>query len=131
MTYNDMAIVILQNTHDGNDLAPEHLGLLQLAVNRGLNELGEIAFVELYQNVQGGYVRPWFHGIEHLTRDHEGYVYWKGIHVEHYSYRDKDKEKAAAMELAERCRHLESIGVEVTTGNVIFRWEEFAPAVAA
>jgi hypothetical protein len=131
MTYIDMALEILQKTHDGNDLAPEHLGLLELAVNGYMSEIGEVAFVELYQNAKNGYVRPWFHGIENLTRDHEGFVYWKDRQVEHYSYRDREKEKAAATELAERCRHLESLGVEVTTGNAIYRWEEFALATAA
>jgi hypothetical protein len=63
---------ILRATRDGDDPAPEHLALLQGAVNGRLNERGEAAFQELVENVRGGYVKPWFHGIEHLTIDHSG-----------------------------------------------------------
>ena len=80
----DMAIEILRKTNDGNDLAPEHLKLVEVAANGWLSEAGEVAFHELHRDVENGYKKPWLHGIEHLTRDHEGYVYWKGRRVEHY-----------------------------------------------
>ena len=122
----DNAIEILRATHDGNDLAPPHLKLVELAVNGFLNDQGKFAFEELYRNAlkPEGYTVPWFHSIEHLTRDHEGFVRWKGRQVEHYDSRSCYSEEAriAAEEVARRCLLLESRGETPTTENVIWRW---------
>ncbi len=125
----DKACTILKATNDGNDLSPEHLYLLQEMVNGHLNELGEKEFEKLYRSVQTGYVKPWFHGIAHLTLDHEGYVLWKGKAVEHFDspWRWTQEAKKQAEEVAERCRHLESIGEVPTIGKVIWTWEKYAP----
>ncbi len=66
--------------------------------------------------------------IPHLTQDGEGYVYWKGAHVEHYSFRhdDRENEVAAAHELAKRCLFLESLGVPVNANTAIWRWSWYA-----
>jgi hypothetical protein len=122
----DKALEIIEVTHDANDLSPPHLKLTELAVNGFLNEEGKLAFEELYRNATkpGGYTVPWFHDIEHLTRDHQGYVRWKGNHVEHYEspwcYSDEAREAAA--EVARRCRLLEYMGEVPTTEKVIWRW---------
>src|SRR5262249_54524458 len=64
-------------------------------------------------------ILPWkartvFHGIEGLRKAGNGYVYWRGIRVDHYSFPDDEAgERAAAQELAEQCRHLEALGVSV------------------
>lgn len=81
----DKALFIIQKTNDGDDLSPEHLKLTEMAVNGRLNDIGQKVFDELYENVKQGYKKPWFHGLEYLTIDNEGYVYWKGVHVEHYT----------------------------------------------
>ena len=122
----DKACFILQKTNDGDDLSPEHLWLLQEMVNGRLNELGEQEFEKLYQSAEAGYVKPWFHGIEHLTIDHKGYVRWKGKIVEHYDapWQGSQEAKVQAEEVARRCRHLESIGVVPSTANVIWTWVE-------
>ena len=122
----DMAIEIIQSTHDGDDLAPEHLSLVQSAVNDWLTAEGKLAFEQLYESVKKGYVKPWFHGIENLTRDHEGYVYWKGQRVEHYSPSEaySDKARTSAEELADRCRQLEAKGKPVNVTTAIWRWPE-------
>lgn len=120
----DKCLEIIRLTDDGNALSPEHLYLVQTACNGWLSEAGEVEFERLYQQVATGvYVKPWFRGIEHLTMDHEGYVYWKGQHVEHYSFRDRDDELAAAEELAARCRWLEANGIEVTVTSAVWRWD--------
>jgi hypothetical protein len=72
--------------------------------------------------VQSGYKPPWFHGIEHLTIDHEGYVSWKGKRVEHFNPGDNNKERAE--ELAERCRQLEAEGKPVNKFNAVLDWQE-------
>jgi len=95
-------------------------------VNGRLNELGEAAFEDLYQNVLKGYKPPWFHDIEHLTRDHVGYVLWKGKVVEHYDspWAYSADAKKETEELARRCRILESRGEIPTTHNAIVTWPE-------
>src|SRR5947209_17655079 len=58
----DKALEIIRATHDGNDLSPPHLKLVELAVNGFLTEQGKLAFEELYRNATkpGGYTIPWF-----------------------------------------------------------------------
>ncbi|KKW46567.1 MAG: hypothetical protein UY96_C0003G0070 [Parcubacteria group bacterium GW2011_GWB1_56_8] len=131
MTATDQAIEIIRATNDGNGLAPRDLYLVQCAVNNDLNEAGLAAFAELRANVMKpeGYTRPWFMGIEHLTKDHNGYVYWKGHSVEHYSFHGPDayeKERAAAEDLARACRVCEAEGKEVKFSNLVFSWEMVA-----
>jgi hypothetical protein len=122
----ESALEILRATRDGDDLAPEHLSLLQAAVNDHLNDAGKAAFQELVENVRGGYVKPWFHGIENLTIDHEGYVAWRGKRVEHFNpdtaYSERLKERAE--ELAERCRQLEAEGKPVNKFNAVLDWTD-------
>ncbi len=91
-------------------------------------EEGEAAFYELVGNVRAGYQKPWFHGIEHLTIDHEGFIYWKDQRVEHYTPRWAYSEEAQqqALVLAERCKHLEAIGEEVNGTAAIWDWERYA-----
>jgi len=132
--FSEKAIEIVQATEDGNRLSPSHLKLVELAVNGFLNEAGEVAFEELYRNAMkpAGYTVPWFHGIEYLTRDHAGYVRWKGTTVEHYDspWCYTDDARGAAEEVAQRCRLLESIGETPTTYKVIWRWEEWLDKVS-
>ena len=122
----DQSCEILQKTRDGEDLSPWHLKLVELAVNDFLSEKGKEHFQELYASVLAGYKKPWFWGIEHLTIDHTGYVYWKGKQVEHFSYpADKVEEsKQEAMELAHRCRILEDQGKVPTTATAVWSWED-------
>ena len=95
----EIPCAILRATNDGNDLSGEDLWLVQEMCDHGLNEAGEVAFYDLAARVERGYVKPWLHGVEHLTKDHVGYVYWRGVRVEHYSYEDAEREAAAARRL--------------------------------
>ena len=123
-----MACEVLQKTKDGNDLAPDHLWLLQEWVNDRLNELGEKKFREIHARVMAGnYTKPWLCGVENLTRDHEGYVYWKGIHVEHYSHDNYEEIRKDAIELARRCQILEARGIQPSCGRVVWRWADYEP----
>lgn len=122
----DKAIEVLGRTHDGDDLSPGHLSILESAVNNNLTPEGETYFNdEIYEKVmQGIYKKPWAYGVEHLTKDHAGYIYWKGIEVEHYSFHDYESAKAAAEELARRCMSLEAQGKEVNGTTAIWGWQE-------
>lgn len=126
MTNIEKAIEVLGRTHDGNDIAPSHLSLLQSAVNGDLTPEGETYFNdEVYEKVLAGtYKKPWAYGVEHLTKDHTGYVYWKGQYVEHYSGMSYEHGREEALELARRCMILEAQGKEVNCTNAVWKWEE-------
>lgn len=126
----ERAIEILRATHDGDDLDPIHLKIVEMAVNGFLNEDGEKKFDEIYAQCKPGpYVKPWFHGIENLTIDHVGYVYWKGQEVEHYDspWRWSPAAKKAAEELVSRCKVLEERGIPVNSANAIWNWPDNKP----
>jgi hypothetical protein len=117
MKYSDKSIQILQLTKDGDSLAPQDLRLVELAVNGGLSEAGIAAFGKLYEMVLSGTyatMHQWLCGIEHLTRDADGYVYWKGRRAEHYSFSDNGREADAAHRLAARCTGLDAVGIPVS-----------------
>jgi hypothetical protein len=120
------ALEILRATHDGDDLAPQHLALVQHAANGHLSDKGKTAFQELVANVRCGYVKPWFHGIEHLTIDHYDYVLWKGQRVEHFNpaWAWTEKGRRAAEKLAKRCKQLEAEGQSVNKMNAILEWKD-------
>lgn len=125
----EKAITILQKTNDGDDLDPMDLKLVELAVNDFLNDEGKQAFQKLFDDVNRGYKPPWFHGIENMLRTQQGYILWKGKEVDHYDspWAYTLKGKKSAEDLAVRCRHLESIGVEVSVTSAIWRWEQYQP----
>jgi hypothetical protein len=132
MTNCEKAIEILQRTHDGDDLAPQHLKLVELAVNDMVTEVGQAAFEQLYTQINGStYMQPWYHDIENLRKDHCGYVYWKGIQVDHYSFDRCEDAHEAALELADRCRTLEMLGIPVSTAHQAWWYDELASAVTS
>lgn len=124
MKATEKACEILQATNDGDDLDPGDLYLLQEAVNRNLTFGGIEAFMEMYFEVTTGkYKKPWLHDVEHLTIDHEGYVYWKGKHVEHYTPRFVGELKEQSQEMGRWCRILEANGIGISIGSVVWYWE--------
>jgi hypothetical protein len=123
----DKAIEILQATSDGDKLAPLDLSLVESAVNGFLTAKGIEAFNKLHKTVAAGeYKQPWFHGIENMTIDDVGYIYWKGAIVEHceqpWAY-SKDAMESA-QELKRRCEILESRGIPLNITTVIWNWVE-------
>ena len=127
MTPIEMSIEILRKTEDGEKLAPQDLKLVETAVNGYLTEAGEVAFYELFARVESGEYRPpWLQGVENLTRDHVGYVYWRGKEIEHWDSHlaYSDRGKGEAEELARRCMILEAKGEKVNTTTVVWKWED-------
>lgn len=129
----DEALAVLRGTSDGDALDPEDLALLQRIVNQGLVSLsaaGKARWAAVVRAVAANhYIKPFFHDIEHLTRDLEGYVFWRGVNIEHYSFRaDRQGEKRAAHRLAAQCRLIESRGAEVNGLELFKVWEELADA---
>lgn len=129
-TVSDQAILVLQGTHDGDRLAPEDLKLLENVVNHGLDKLlpgMRDRWAKIVQEVESGvYARPWFHGIQNLVREGSGYVYWRGRDVEHYSFRDVDAEKKAALRLASCCLKLEAEGNVVGHQSLYELWDRLS-----
>jgi len=126
MNHGNMAVDILRATRDGNDLSPRDLRLVELAANNLLSVQGAVRLQDLHDRVLLGTYRPeWLHGIEHLTMDHKGYVYWKGVEVEHFSHADPERRREAALCLAVKCLHLERIGVPVNVGTAVWHWSWF------
>lgn len=116
MSNIDKALQVLSATNDGRALSPGHLHLVELAVNNHLSPEGQAAFNNVHQAVlDGDYVQPWMHGIEHLRRKQDGTVTWRGIAVEHYTFSDADQERDAAKRLAAHCLSLEARSIPVNT----------------
>jgi hypothetical protein len=123
----DKAIAILQATSDGNQLAPCDLSLVESAVNGFLTAEGIEAFNKLHKTVAAGeYKQHWFHGIENMTIDDVGFIYWKGAIVEHYEHpwAYSKEAKESAQELKRRCEILESKGIPLSVTTTIWRWVE-------
>ena len=116
----EMATYILQNTHDGDMLAPHHLKLVEMGINQHLNKEGIKALEDLYDSVLNGYEKPWLHGIKHMTKDLQGFIYWRGVNVDHYSFDTVKSEKASAVKLGETCREVERRGYVADFTNCYF-----------
>lgn len=64
---------------------------------------------------------------ERLRIEYDGYVYWRGRNIEHYSHSALDnteENRGGARELIRRCETLEGQGKPVNTMAVVWRWEE-------
>ena len=108
----DKILAILQKTNDGDNLSPEHLKLVELGANGYLNQAGLAALDRLYESVEAGnYTKPYHLGVEFMTRDHEGFIYFKDKEVEHYSssWAYSLEAKACLTKLQHQCLYLESI----------------------
>lgn len=130
----DKCCEILERTRDGDYLDPADLKLTELAVNRRLNDKGLEALDKLHRRVMAGeYVKPWLHGVEHMTRDNEGFIFYKDKQVEHYSgfYINSLEAGRDLANVAERCAYLERQGVEVSCANVIWGWDRHKDAFGA
>src|ERR1035441_4163189 len=126
----EQSIEILEHTRDGDDLEPFHLSLLQAAVNNHLTARGVETFQRLYATVTSGqYAKPWLAGVEHVTRDHQGYVYWKGSRIEHFTFSvmTENQLRATTQRLAERCRHIEALGLPVCGRSYFNDWLQEMP----
>jgi len=124
----DKCLVILQKTNDGDALSPLQLKLVELAVNGALNEKGLQEIDKLYQSVvDGTFKTPYYHNVEFMTRDHEGYVYFKGQHVEHYSnhWAYSLDAKESLIGLQQHCLFLEEKGIEVNSVSCVWGWDKY------
>ncbi len=68
MALSDLALEILRNTHDGDNLDPRDLKLVEHAVNGFLAAKGEVAMINLHARATAParYTKSRFHAIKHL-----------------------------------------------------------------
>jgi hypothetical protein len=121
-----LALEIIRATDDGSKLAPQHLKLVELAINGFLSEDGHKAFHQLHADVLGGTYRwPWFKEIENLILDEVGYVCWKGQIVEHFeiAYAYSAKSTAYGREIARRCSILDAHGITPSIQAIVW-WDK-------
>ncbi|KWU23427.1 hypothetical protein [Burkholderia cenocepacia] len=112
---------IFELSDEGLFLNAEDLRLLDRARGDSLTEQDARTLSALHDDVTSRrYFEKlrWLHGIEHLTRRPDGYVFWKDAKVEHFTFSDAHRSLAAAERLAARCRLLESKGFPVTGRTV-------------
>lgn len=127
----DQSIEILQATNDGNKLAPRHLYLLQEGINGNLSEEGVEALLQLHKEVciDKTYdpLKVYYFGVEHMTRDHTGYIYFKGHHIDHFSYgRGRGEEEKAALVRAQKiCLLLEKKGHPIDSSTYCWEVEKY------
>lgn len=122
----DRVIAILRETSDGDNLAPRDLALTELAINKNLSSAGEDAFEKLYNDVcvtrSYDKRKVWFLGFENVTRDRAGYIQWKGVTIEHFTFANGDRAREAAAELQASCQTMERFGVAVESWASYFDW---------
>lgn len=126
----EQSIEILRDSRDGEDLDPAHLSLVEAAANNNLTERGVQVFQQLHIEVTSGkYIKPWLCGVEHVTRDLQGYVYWKENRIEHFTFSAMDAVhlKAITQRLAEKCRHIEALGLPVCGSTYFNSWLDEMP----
>ena len=127
----DKACEIMRRTRDGDDLEPDDLKLTEIAVNGHLNDKGIKVFDDLYRRVvTGKYKKPWLHRVEPMTRDHEGFIFYKDKQVEHFSkpYVFSLEAKRQLTELRNQCAYIERTGGEISCANVVWGWEKHREA---
>ena len=127
----DKSLEIIRKTNDGALLSPSHLYIVESAVNGHLNKKGLEVFDNIYEMVKNGkYVEPWFHNIENMTTDHEGYVYWKKQKIEHFEspYAYTHDAKEYLMSLVPICQALENLNIKVNIVSVISQWDRIQKA---
>jgi hypothetical protein len=64
---------------------------------------------------------------ERLRIEYDGYIYWKGRQIEHFSgslLEDSDRNRVEARELIRRCEMLEDRGEEVSGTSVVWSWKD-------
>ena len=104
-----LCIEVLQYSNDGEALSPRHLKLVEMAANGVASEAGLAELERIKAALQAGTYQDWYFGLEGLTLDHQGWVYYRGKRVEHYSFTDGNYSAAARAAAEELVKRLERI----------------------
>jgi hypothetical protein len=125
---HEQALDILRNTKDGDELDSRDLLLLQDVVNSAgkcLTPTGLRYWSRLRERTaNGSYQRQPFCGVSGLRRDQVGYVYWRGVLVEHYSHMDDEKMTKDARVLGAICKSIENRSGTVSAREVMKGYDD-------
>ena len=64
------------------------------------------------------------HGIEEITFDGVGYIFWKGVEIEHFNNPLDQSMADQTKEMTRRCWILESRGIKPDTMTAVWKWDE-------
>lgn len=122
----DAVEIILAATDEGSLLEPGDFDIvLDVSNDQPLTRHEKERFREVLKLCRAGeYTQGWYGGIEHLTLDTLGYIRWKNTIVENVEH--PYGEVIHLRELANRCKRLEAIGIEINPRTVVKYWSWFA-----
>ena len=128
---NNEVYEIMSLTNNGRDLDFQNLKRLNVYFDGYKTEFPkeeEVHYAELLGKARNGvFNTPWFHGVENMTMDSQGYIYWRGNHIDHYSFDDLLAERESLLDLEKQCLILESKGFDVDARNVLCPYLKDAP----
>jgi hypothetical protein len=120
---------ILERTEDGRELLEPHRRLVHKALTETVSRTGADVIEWLDESTERGtYRTEFFMGIEHLTRDVKGLLFWKSHPIGWFSPDAGECDEEMAQRLAVRCRKLDAKGFPITSRAVLCREIQQAPA---
>lgn len=124
------AQAILQATENGGKLAAQHRRLLELA-DHGvpLSPYQQEELDGIYAKLPE-YTPPFVHGVEHMTIDWDGTLYYKGEAVDYGAlvWTETLCGRADVVRVQDQCRFLEAQGIRPTAEEIFFNWGAYAKA---
>lgn len=121
---HDKARAIERAADNGDRLTPEHYQLVEWAsLGVPLSPEKQMELDGLYKKLPE-YTPPFLHGVEHITIDHKGTVYYKGVEVDVTApvWAATLGARADALRLQDQCRYLESRGIQPCIKELMFNW---------
>lgn len=119
----EKCLAILEKDPDGTQLAPGHVGFVVYAMQNELDSGQKKQLDDLYRQVTGGtYQKPWHLGVEHMTVDGDGIVYFKGQVAEYYNRNLMNmlNMRSDLVNLQQACLFLEEKGGPITASSSLF-----------
>lgn len=127
---HEKAQAILQATENGGKLAPQHFRLVELA-DHGvpLSPYQQEELDGIYKMLPE-YVPPFIHGVEHMTIDREGTIYYKGVAVDYgaLAWTETLCGRANVVRVQDQCRFLEAQSLRPTAQEIFSNWGAYDKA---
>lgn len=126
LSLHDKVLAVIVETRDGEDLAPRDLGLTELVLNDLATSAQVSEFDALYERVcvKRTYAASssWLAGVEGVSQDHRGYVYWRGACIEHFSPVPAPRLRELTLKLQEVCLGMERHGLTPNNSTIYLNW---------
>ena len=107
---------ILDHSEGGRALLEPHRLLVRKALHDTVSHDGEDVLEWLHESVtRGTYRKEFFWGIEHLTRDAKGLLFWKEHLIGRFMLVNDEQDEKTAQRVAARCRELEAKGFPISS----------------